>query len=269
MRQFRVGTKEEIKEIKMIRPGTDLKTWYNKQTNKPDILFNASLYTSSSPCGTIYYNGTMVHNDGVGFGFGTYGDTKTWHFGKPWDKKYYDYLTGYHGMIQGGKVIPNPPYSTETSAAKYVFYTSQNRIAFGEKDGCLYVITENTMPVANFAKECAEFDNVINLDGGGSRFLIYKGQLIYTSSRTPWNAIAIWLNKEEEKGIECNMKVKCKAKTAVMDSQGNTEAGRYISAGDTCEILSITPNVLVQIEYPVSNGKRVAFIKNLTNFTQP
>ena len=166
----------KIKKFEIFRPNTTLKKWYSKQTDKPDILFNASLYTSTyKPCGTIWNDGVMVSDEGNGFGFGT-SDKKTVEFGSPYSKKWYDYLTGYHGLIQNGKVI-DPPWKDD-----YVFDKALNRIAFGQfSDGSLGLFCEDSKTIKTFAANGAKqgFKNLCNLDGGGSRALLWMGKWIY------------------------------------------------------------------------------------------
>ena len=138
----------KIKRFEIFQPRMTLKNWYAKQTNKPDILFNASLYTSTNkPCGTIWNDGVMVSDQGNGFGFGTI-DKKTVEFGSPYNKKWYDYLTGYYGLVQNGKAI-DPPW-TDT----YVFNKALTRIAFGQmKDGTLAVFCEDNKTIKTFSAD--------------------------------------------------------------------------------------------------------------------
>lgn len=262
----------KIKRFEIFQPKMTLKNWYAKQTDKPDILFNASLYTSTyKPCGTIWNNGVMVSNQGKGFGFGTV-DGKNVEFGQPWDKQWYDYLTGYYGLVQNGKAI-DPPWKDG-----YVFDKALNRIAFGQlKDGTLAVFCENSKTIKAFATDAVSqgFESLCNLDGGGSRALLWHGKWVYTSSRTPYNAIAIWL-EDDEKPVAAldkveididGLKVKCTKKSLVYNKNGNVEIGRSIDAGDVCVIEpTVTSNLLIQITYPTSNGSRTAYIKNLANF---
>ena len=254
---------QKIKKFEIFRPKTTLKKWYNQQVDKPDILFNASLYTSTyQPCGTIWNDGVLVSDQGKGFGFGTV-DKKTVEFGLPWDKKWYDYITGYYGLVQNGKAI-DPPWKDT-----YVFNKALSRIAFGRmKDGSLAVICENLKTIKAFADNAVKqgFIDLCNLDGGGSRALLWMGKWIYTSTRTPYNAIAIWLEDSNYKGD--NLKVKCIEKTNVYDKNGKIEIDRYIDVNDICLIdKTITSAIQAKITYPVSNGTRVAYIKNLENFT--
>lgn len=262
----------KIKRFEIFQPKMTLKNWYNKQSDKPDILFNASLYTSTNkPCGTIWNDGVMVSDQGNGFGFGTM-DKKTVEFGSPYNKKWYDYLTGYYGLIQNGKAI-DPPW-TDT----YVFDKALTRIAFGQmKDGNLAVFCEDGKTIKTFAANGVKqgFQNLCNLDGGGSRALLWMGKWIYTSTRTPYNAIAIWLEDDEKTTVKENnaldnvdgLKVKCSKKSIVYNSNGKVELGRSISVGDICVIdPEITSNLLIKITYPVSSGTRTAYIKQLENF---
>ena len=95
----------KIKRFEIFRPGMPLKTWMDRQTNKPDILLNCSLYhANGKPIGTIIDDGKMVNNAGGGFGFGTTDGTSV-GFGGPWSKAWKDYVTGYYGIVQQGKAV--------------------------------------------------------------------------------------------------------------------------------------------------------------------
>lgn len=259
----------KIKRFEIFQPRMTLKNWYNKQTDKPDILFNASLYTSTNkPCGTIWNDGVMVSDQGNGFGFGTI-DKKTVEFGSPYNKKWYDYLTGYYGLVQNGKSI-DPPW-TDT----YVFNKALTRIAFGQmKDGTLAIFCEDNKTIKTFSADAVRqgFQQLCNLDGGGSRALLWMGKWIYTSSRTPYNAIAIWLEDEPKVKVELKeneMKVICKKKTSTYNAKGSIEIGRSIAVKDECIIQKDIKNgLLIKISYPTSSGMRTAFIKNLENFSE-
>lgn len=259
----------KIKKFEIFQPNMSLKNWYAKQTNKPDILFNASLYTSANkPIGTIWDNGKLVNDAGSGFGFGTT-DNKTIEFGKPWDKQWKDYLTGYYGIVQNGQAV-DPTWKDS-----YVFDKALSRIAFGQmKDGSYAVFCEDGKTIKTFAADGAKqgFVNLCNLDGGGSRALLWLGKWVYTSTRTPYNAIAIWLEDDEKTTVSTSAKVdgfqaKCVQKSLVYNKNGKVEIGRSIDVGDVCVINNtVLPNLLIEIEYPTSSGIRTAYIKNLTNF---
>ena len=196
----------KIARFAIFRPGMPLKTWLDKQSDKPDILLNASLYQSSGkPIGTIIENGKMVNNAGGGFGFGTT-DGASVGFGGPWDKVWKDYLTGYYGIVQQGKAV------SKLWTDEYVFEQKLSRIAFGQlKDGRYAVFTANGVNIDQMAVQGVQagFESLCNLDGGGSRALYWLGSWVHISTRTPYNAIAIWLEPDtkEEKPMSKLFKV--------------------------------------------------------------
>lgn len=188
----------KIGRFELFRPGMPLKTWLDRQTDKPDILLNCSLYqTNGKPIGTIIEDGKMVNNAGSGFGFGT-ADGASVGFGGPWSKAWKDYVTGYYGIVQQGKAVSKP------WADGYVFDQKLSRIAFGQlKDGRYAVFTANGVNIDQLAVQGVQagFESLCNLDGGGSRALYWLGRWVHISTRTPYNAIAIWLEPDtkEEK----------------------------------------------------------------------
>lgn len=196
----------KIKRFEIFRPGMPLKTWLDRQTDKPDILLNCSLYhANGKPIGTIIADGKMVNNAGGGFGFGT-ADGFSVGFGGPWSKAWKYYVTGYYGIVQQGKAVSKP------WADGYVFDQKLSRIAFGQlKDGRYAVFTANGVNIDQMAIHGVQagFESLCNLDGGGSRALYWLGQWVHISTRTPYNAIAIWLDPDtkEEKPISKPFKV--------------------------------------------------------------
>lgn len=196
----------KIQRFEIFRPGMPLKTWLDRQTDKPDILLNCSLYhANGKPIGTIIEDGKMVNNAGGGFGFGT-ADGASVGFGGPWSKAWRDYVTGYYGIVQQGKAVSKP------WADGYVFDQKLSRVAFGQlKDGRYAVFTANGVNIDQMAVQGVQagFESLCNLDGGGSRALYWLGQWLHISTRTPYNAIAIWLEKDpkEEKPMSKPFKV--------------------------------------------------------------
>ena len=183
------GVRAEI-----IRPGMPLATWLARQTVKPYALINASLYRSDgSPIGTIIENGKVRANAGTGFGFGILRGG-SWAFGTPWMEPWQEYLTGYTGLVQEGA------YVAPAFPDVYVFDCSLNRIAIGEKDGVLQIVTDDAVDAYTFGRRgaLAGLRSLVNLDGGGSRFLYIDGKTIYTSARTPYNAIAFYKEDQDD-----------------------------------------------------------------------
>lgn len=196
----------KIKRFEIFRPGMPLKNWLNKQTDKPDVLLNCSLYhANGKPIGTIIDDGKMVNNAGGGFGFGT-DDGDSVGFGGPWAKAWKDYVTGYYGIVQQGRAVSKP------WTDGYVFDQKLSRIAFGQlKDGRYAVFTANVVNIDQMAVQGVQagFESLCNLDGGGSRALYWLGKWVHISTRTPYNAIAIWLEPDtkDEKPMSKHFKV--------------------------------------------------------------
>ena len=137
-----------IRRFAVIRPGVPLHQWLARQQDKPDILFNASLYKSvRQGIGTFYENGRLTQNAGSGWGFGSLqGRPGEVAFGTPFDgTAWQDYLTGYYGLIRQGEKC-DPPWSD-----RYVFEKKHRRIAFGRlADGRLCVVTHPGADIAAF-----------------------------------------------------------------------------------------------------------------------
>ena len=257
-----------ISRFAIIKPNQPLHQWLAKQTDKPDILLNASLYTKDhNGIGTFYEAGKLTQDNGSGYGVGNIvGALDDVRFGKPFDgTAWYDYLTGYYGLIQQGKKI-DPPWNDA-----YVFGKKNKRIAIGkDKQGHICVATASGMDIKEFRDYGYSngLTEMVNLDGGGSVSLYWNGQQVSKSSRTPYNAIAIWLDKEDDKPMAGYTQVRCTRKTLVYDSNGRVQNGRYIASGDICQLSLDIDGRTVQaaIQYPAGNTKRWAYVKDLTNF---
>lgn len=63
-----------------------------------------------------------------------------------------------------------------------------------------------------------------------------------------------------------NIKAKSIARQSVFDKNGKKEAGRAIFKGDICTIRRITDKLLIEVEYPISSGTRVAYVRTLECF---
>lgn len=63
------------------------------------------------------------------------------------------------------------------------------------------------------------------------------------------------------------MQVKCTKKTAVYTAAGKLESGRYIAAGDVCQLeTGLTAALLLPITYPAGKTQRKAYIRDIGNF---
>ena len=244
----------KIQRFEIFRPGMPLKTWLDRQTDKPDILLNCSLYhANGKPIGTIIEDGKMVNNAGGGFGFGT-ADGASVGFGGPWYKAWKDYATGYYGIVQQGKAVSKP------WADGYVFDQKLSRIAFGQlKDGRYAVFTANGVNIDQLAIQGVQagFESLCNLDGGGSRALYWLGRWVHISTRTPYNAIAIWLEPEskEEKPVGKTFKVCLDA-----GHYGNYNAGAVKGYYESVRMWKLTELLAKEL-----TGRGIAVIKTRSN----
>lgn len=205
----------------IIRPGMPLKSWIGKQEIKPFALINASLYHSDgSPIGTIIEGGKVRVNSGTGFGFGVRKDGE-YAFGTPWEFPWDEYLTGYTGIVQRGTFVP-PAF-----ADSYVFDCKLNRIGIGERNGVLQIVVDDNVDIYTFGRAGAlnGLQSLVNLDGGGSRYLWLDGKTVYTSTRTPYNAIAFYKEGDKESDMTNNPLVSytklspnCSDRTAKIDT---------------------------------------------------
>ena len=173
----------------IVRPSTNLTAYGNSR--KPFALCNASLYDFSTrvPVGTLVENGAYTHNAGNGYGVGTVDGNLA--FGAPWDRVWDEYLTGYNSPVQGGR------YVAPSHKDSYVFDCRLSRIGIGRtKDGRDVICVDDGVTIREFAMNAIGMGVhiLVNLDGGGSRHLLYNGKLIYQSPRVPYNAIAFFKN---------------------------------------------------------------------------
>ena len=170
---------------RIIRPGENLVAYCTK--NKPFACINASLYSpDKTPTGTLIENGKQTHSAGNGFGVGIPSDSDgKLTFGKPWDRKWDEYLTGYNSPVQNGAYV-DPGFED-----KYVFNGYLTRIGLGQKDGRMYIVCDDGVTLKQFAQRAIAqgFDTLVNLDGGASRHVWYDRRARYNSYRVPYNAI--------------------------------------------------------------------------------
>ena len=188
------AARDEIRKVDIVYlNGLTMGEWYNKQSDKPDILINASLWDAEGdPIGTIWENGRMIRDEGNGFGFGI-AENGDWGFAAPWDIKWVDYLTGYPALIQNAKPRPD-------TVDNYVQNSKNKRSVIATAGDRLYFITAKNMTISQLRTSLVNFGiyHAINLDGGGSSRLMVNGKAINspTDNRRCPNAIAVWLKKD-------------------------------------------------------------------------
>lgn len=154
-------------------------------------------------------------------------------------------------------------------------HTRRGRTAIGvtiSDELVVYVVTDDEKHAAKkTGQQLAEkmkalgCVQAINLDGGGSSQVAdHTGT--YTAGRLVPGFICIWLKPEKHKEGD-TMQVIATKKLNTYDAKGNKENGRYIAKGDVCTITrTITDALLVEVEYPISHGRRTAFVRSLDGF---
>ena len=184
---------DEIKRVAIVQlNGLTMGQWYERQSDKPDMIINASLWDGKGAIGTIWQDGKLVRNEGTGFGFGI---NKNGNFGfaDPWSIEWQDYITGYPALVQNGNAL-----SHEVDA--YVMTSKTKRSVVAAAGNRLYLITSDGLTVAALRTALVNFGvyHAINLDGGGSSRLIVNGKAVNspTDNRKCPNAIAVWLKKD-------------------------------------------------------------------------
>ena len=195
---------DEIDKIDIVQlGGRTMKQWYDKQTDKPDYMINASLWDDKGAIGTIWQNGELVRNEGNGYGFGI-NKSGYFHFGNPWDTAWNNYITGYPALIKDGKIMPD-------SVDSYVMNSHTKRSVIGSAGDKLYLISMNNVTIEQLKVALSNFGiyNAINLDGGGSSRLMVGANAVNspTDDRIIPNAICVWLKKNNKEDNNTMRKV--------------------------------------------------------------
>lgn len=190
---------EQIRRIRIVQLGSKtMGAWYAAQADKPKYMLNASLWDTKGPIGTIFLDGKMTRNEGNGFGLGTT-DGNCFHFGKPWDVKWLDYITGYPALVIDGKQTGS---TADSCIDNYVRYAITKRAAVAEKDGKLLLVTGEGLTLNQFRIVLDQYgvQHAINLDGGGSARLVIDGKAVNhpTDDRACKLAIAVWTHDNKE-----------------------------------------------------------------------
>ena len=188
----------KIRKIDIVQlNGLTMGEWYARQTDKPTYMLNASLWDTKGAIGTIWKNGTLVRNEGNGFGFGVT-NMGAFGFGDPWEIKWHNYITGYPALVINGN-------KTQLTVDSYVQNATTKRSAVAVAGQHIYLITGDGLTLNGFRNKLADFGvyHAINLDGGGSSRLMVDGKAVNnpTDNRKCPKAIAVWTTEtvKEEK----------------------------------------------------------------------
>jgi hypothetical protein len=176
-----------------------------------------------------------------------------------------NFISEYGLLVVNGEVNCSVTASAGSRRGRTAIgITDDNKfVVYVVTDDEKYAVKKTAKQLANkmLALGCVQ---AINLDGGGSS-QVADNTGLYTSGRYVPGFICIWLKKTAQE--DDTMTVMATAKQNTYDASGYIEARRYIDKGDVCTIKrTIDEKLLIEIEYPVSGGKRTAYIKSLENF---
>lgn len=188
----------EIKKIDIAtcnEPAETLDSFYKRQTVKPDLLVNCSLFGMSSgiPCFGLIDEGKIRANDGarvLGVGVKNDADIAFGHINDGWR----DWVSGYPVLVQDGKKTTITDALDLNYKAKRMMWGFNNQYVYivaVEDPGMLF----NEMQDLMCDLGCSY---AINLDGGGSVRMLQDGKKVVGSlvNRPVDNVLAIYLKTE-------------------------------------------------------------------------
>ncbi len=180
--------------VEYVKPETNLTAW--GAAHRPFALCNASLYDggiqtahrpSGPPVGTVIEEKKLVRQEGDYPGIGIKGGKLD--FGRPFTEAWDYFLAGYNCPVVDGK------YNAPAWRDDYVFGSKNYRIGVAYMaDRRVCILADDGVTLRGFADHAIRRGALIlvNLDGGGSRHLLYNGRLVYQSPRVPYNALAFY-----------------------------------------------------------------------------
>lgn len=199
-------SKNEIKKIDFAmcqQPKEKLKSFYDRQEDKPDVLCNAGFFATSTgdTCFNVVDDGVVYsENTKYKWGMGITKEHKELKYGCISMPSYgfVDFVSGYPNLVDSGN-----------SCAPWTFATEINykalRTMIGYNDDTIFVVTVNS-PGMTFSTMANLMINIgckfaINLDGGGSSRCLVGGSVINDPSedRAVDSVFCIYLTDEARK----------------------------------------------------------------------
>lgn len=174
------------------QPRETLKSFYNRQAQKPDLVTNLGMFGLNSaglPCFSLVSNHKQYAYDGLrteGFGI-TNGNELL--YGEHKERDWKDFCSAYPMLIKDGKKV-NITYATELSSRT-------KRTCVGYDNNNIYVICVDA-PGATYA-ELQDFGTslglqyLLNADGGNSTCMTCNGEEIINTSRAVDNFLVVYL----------------------------------------------------------------------------
>lgn len=195
--------KKEIKKIDLAlckQPKETLKSYYDRQTEKPDFIMNGGIFHLAD--GATYYNyrdegetisGWHWYTAGMGI---VDGELKYGHIGS---EKWTDFVSAYPPLIENGNALAIT-YATENSKNK-----RRSVLAYDKENIYLIAVEGNGMTYGEVQAVLLDMgvDYAINLDGGGSTKILQDGKSITSAvyNRAVDNVVAVYL--KEVHRVQC------------------------------------------------------------------
>lgn len=190
--------KKKLKKIDFAickQPRETLKKFYDRQTEKPDILMNGGFFHMSN--GETIFNfiddeKTVVGGHWTEIGMGVYGDNEL-AYGNLYSGKWRDFVAAYPPLIDEGKAVPIT-YATELN-----YKARRSVIAYDADKVYLIAIESPGMKYAQMQEMLLDMGvtHAINLDGGGSTKILQDGKSITSTvyNRAVDNVVAVYLKE--------------------------------------------------------------------------
>ena len=190
-------SKNEIDKINIEigkQPRETLKSFYDRQTKKPDLVTNLGLFGMNSqglPCFSLVSNHKEYAYDGLrteGFGIT---DNNELMYGEHKERDWKDFCSSYPMLIKNGNKTAIT-YATELS------YKTRRTCVGYNKDNIYIICVDFPGMTFNELQDLGMslgLQFMLNVDGGGSSRMIYKGETVTNSleNRAVDNFLVVYL----------------------------------------------------------------------------
>lgn len=189
--------KSELRKIDFAvckQPRETLSSFYNRQSDKPDIVSNLGFFNMSNgeTCFNLISDGKIISStDMYQWGIGVRGDSNLEYNGLSWRKDWRCFVSGYPNLIREGKKIT-------IDFAKELNYRAR-RTMLGYNDNAIFLVLVESPGLAFAAMQDLMLElgctYAINLDGGGSTKALHDGVSITkeVTNRAVDSVLAIYL----------------------------------------------------------------------------
>jgi len=190
--------KSEIRKIDFAlckQPKETLKSFYDRQTTKPDFIINGGFFNMAD--GKTIFNFTdegknIVSGHWTEVGMGIVGGN-TLEYGNVRSRSWRDFIAAYPPLIENGKAVPIT-FATEIN------YKARRSVLAYDKENVYLIAVESggmTFQAVQTVLLGMGVTYAINLDGGGSTKILQKGKSITSTAynRAVDNVVAVYLKK--------------------------------------------------------------------------